>query len=61
MKEIKKLEEYKDKQNISYEKLAHKIGVSYRTLFRWLNGTNRPSDMGLKMIRDFLETKNVSK
>jgi len=59
MKEIKELKGYKDKQNISYEKLAHEIGVSYRTLFRWINRENQPSDMGLKMIRNFLETKKV--
>lgn len=59
MNEIEKLKQYKEEKDISYEKLAREIGVSYRTLFRWLNEDSKPSDMGLKIIKDFLEDKAV--
>ena len=55
MSELKQLQQIKKQQNISYEKLAQKIGISYRTLFRWLSKKNKPSDMGLEMIKKFLK------
>jgi len=57
MNELDQLRQFKDQENISYEKLAREIGISYRTLFRWLNGESKPSDMGLKIIKEFLERK----
>jgi len=57
MNELDQLRQFKEQEKISYEKLAHKIGVSYRTLFRWLNRDSKPSDMGLKVIKEFLGRK----
>ena len=59
MNELDQLRQYREREGISHEKLAHEIGVSYRTLFRWLKGDSKPSDMGLRIIREFLKEKNV--
>jgi len=55
LNELEQLRQVKEQKKISYEKLAHEIGVSFRTLYRWLNGDNNPSDMGLRVIREFLK------
>ncbi len=54
------LEVLREKEEISYEKLARKMDISTRTLIRWLKGEVKPSDMGMKIIRKFLESeKNI--
>lgn len=55
LNELEQLRQIKEREKISYEKLAHEIGVSFRTLYRWLNGDSNPSDMGLRVIREFLK------
>lgn len=55
---LEQLQQIKDRENISYEKLAHDIGVSFRTLYRWLNGISKPSDMGLRIINEFIKKKD---
>ena len=54
MKEIDELIELKKIKNISYEKIAAQIGVSYQTVLRWMKKKNVPSDLALIQIRKFI-------
>ncbi|MBD0269600.1 MAG: helix-turn-helix transcriptional regulator [Cyanobacteria bacterium Co-bin8] len=42
--------------NLSQEKFAAKLGVSFKTVNRWEKGHTEPSPMALKLIEDLLET-----
>jgi len=52
---LEKLEEYRLENKISQEEIAEKLGVSFNTVNRWLNGKNIPRKMHLyniqKMVR----------
>ena len=55
MEEIEKLRKILKKENISIEKAAHQIGVSFPTVFHWLNGKHRPSELALIQLRKFIK------
>lgn len=42
--------------NLSQEKFAAKLGVSFKTVNRWEKGHSMPSPMALKLIEDLLGT-----
>ncbi len=42
--------------NLSQEKFAAKLGVSFKTVNRWERGHSVPSPMALKLIEDLLES-----
>lgn len=44
---IKKVREYLEKEGMSQEQLAHRIGVSYTTLNRWLNRKAKPKSQAI--------------
>lgn len=45
---------------MSYTEMAAQIGVSYSSLYKWLNGDNVPSDDNVKKIQCYLENKSPS-
>ena len=55
MDEIKKLVEIKKRTGLSYEKMAYQIGVSFQSLWRWINKGDNPSDLALVVIKRFIE------
>lgn len=55
------LKEYKSKTNETYEKLAQDIGVSYSTIFRWLNKEPKLSGIHIKAVHEYLVKKNFIK
>lgn len=40
--------------NLSQERFAAKLGVSFKTVNRWENGHTKPSPMALKLIAELL-------
>lgn len=42
--------------NLSQERLAARMGVSFKTVNRWENGHTTPSPMALKLIEELLRT-----
>lgn len=42
--------------NLSQEKFAAKLGVSFKTVNRWEKGHSLPSPMALKLIEELLKT-----
>jgi len=44
---VRKVREYLKKESMSQEQLAHKIGVSYTTLNRWLNKKTQPKSLAI--------------
>lgn len=44
---IRQVKEYLRKEKLSQEQLAHKIGVSYTTLNRWLNKKTKPKSQAI--------------
>jgi len=55
MKEIEKLKKIIKSENISLEKAARQIGVSFQTIFNWLNGKHSPSELALIQLRKFIK------
>lgn len=55
---IRKVREYLRRRDISQEQLAHKIGVSYTTLNRWLNRKTKPKSQAIiEAIRKEIEAQ----
>lgn len=55
MDQIKQLREIKDSQGLSFERMSREIGISSRTLFRWIHGQNVPSLMATERLKDYLQ------
>ncbi len=55
---IKALNEYCYEHGISQVELAKKLGVSFQTVNRWVNGKVKPSNLQIRNITNFL--KNLS-
>jgi len=55
MKEIEKLKKILKKENISIEKAAHQMGVSFATVWAWLSGKHKPSELALIQLRKFIK------
>jgi transcriptional regulator with XRE-family HTH domain len=60
MKEVAELKKIMKKHGLSLEKVARELGISSRTVFRWIHGENKPSDLALKQLREFLEKNEES-
>ena len=54
---LKKLEKYRLEHGLSQTALAKKVGVSFQTINRWLNGHVRPNRLQIEKIQKFLEKK----
>jgi len=54
MNETEELKKTLQEKGISQERAARDIGVSIRTLFRWIHGQHQPNELGKKAIRDYL-------
>ncbi len=55
MEEIKKLIIILKTQNISLEKAAGEIGVSFQTIWRWIDARHNPSQLALKQLKKFVK------
>jgi len=55
MEEIKNLIIILKKQNISLEEAAREIGVSFQTVWRWIEAKHIPSKLALKQLRKFIK------
>jgi DNA-binding transcriptional regulator YiaG len=40
---------------LSMERVAREMGISSRTVFRWLHGQNEPSGLALEALRRYLD------
>ena len=56
MNDIEYLRREKERRGVSYETMAREIGVSMRTLFRWLHRQSVPSLMGQEKILTYANT-----
>jgi len=55
MQEIETLKEIMDRENLSPEQVSRELKISYRTVYRILNGeTKKPMDLVMKAIREFI-------
>ena len=45
--------------NLSHDKLAQLLGVSFATINRWENSRNEPSRLAKKMFYDFCENNFI--
>ena len=52
---LKRLEKYRLEHKITQEGLAEKLGVSFVTVNRWLNGKHRPSKIQEYQIKKILK------
>lgn len=48
------------KLNLSQEKLAHKLGVSFATINRWENGSYNPSRLARKAFDNFCVENEIT-
>lgn len=55
---LDELKEYRKETNDTYENMAHEIGVSYSTIFRWLNKEPKLTGIYINAVHEFLKKKN---
>jgi len=55
MEEIKVLKIIMKRHGLSQEKVARELGISSRTVFRWLHKKNEPSELALIQIERLIE------
>lgn len=60
LKEIIQLKEIKDREIMSFEKMAGEIGVSALTVKYWIHGVFKPQPLAMEAIRKFIK-KNEPK
>ena len=51
---IEELKEVMEKNKLTLEVVAHEIGVSLNTVFRWLKGKNKPHKVFAKKIENLI-------
>lgn len=59
MDEIKRLKQIRSSRGASYDVMSAAIGITPRTLYRWLGGKTKPSLMGLMLIQRYLDTEDA--
>jgi len=55
MEEIKKLIIILKEQDISLEDAAREMGISFQTVWRWIEARHIPSKLALKELRKFIK------
>ena len=55
MEEIKQLIIILKKQNISLEKAAGEIGISFQTIWNWIDAKHEPSKLALVQLKKFIK------
>jgi len=55
MEEIKKLKIILKKYDISLEAAAREMGISFQTIWKWMNGKHKPSKLALVQLRKFIK------
>ncbi len=55
MEEIKKLKIILKKYDISLERTAREIGVSFQTVWNWIQEKHIPSQLALARLRKFIK------
>lgn len=59
MKLIKDLEKYRLENRLSQHKLAVQLGVSVKSVNRWMNGRNKPNRIARYIIEKYLKSTPV--
>ena len=55
MEEIKKLKIILKKYDISLETAAREMGISFQTIWKWMNKKHGPSKLALIQLRKFIK------
>jgi len=55
MQEIKKLIIILKTQNISLEKAAGEMGITFQTVWKWIDAKHDPSPLSLAQLRKFIK------
>lgn len=55
MQEIKKLIIILKKEDISLEKASREMGVSFQTIWNWIEAKHIPSELALIQLRKFIK------
>lgn len=60
MDQINHLKEIKEGRRLSLERMSREIGISGRTLFRWLHFQNVPSLLASEKLSAYLQKQKMS-
>jgi len=52
--EVKKLKNFKKRSGWSYQKISTHMGIHSQTIYFWLTGKFKPSDLAKDKIKQFL-------
>lgn len=55
MEEIEKLKKILKEHDISLEEAARAMGISFQTIWKWMNGKHIPSKLALVQLRKFIK------
>lgn len=57
---IAELKDYRERNGLTYQELAERVGIARAVLYGWINGNVKPLDTSIRKISDFLEQENAS-
>jgi transcriptional regulator with XRE-family HTH domain len=55
MTDIKILKQIRKRHSLSLEAIAREMGLSYRTIFRWIHGESLPSPMARQRLAEYIK------
>jgi transcriptional regulator with XRE-family HTH domain len=61
LEELRKLHKFYLYSDYQTKEIAKRLGVSERTIQRWLKGITRPNEEKLRQIREYLMEKKQSR
>ena len=60
IEEVKKLIIILKTQNISLEKAAQEMGISFQTIWSWIQANHDPSPLALMQLRKFIKKHPIT-
>jgi len=55
MTDIKALKQIRKRHSLSFEAIAREMGLSHRTIFRWIHGESLPSPMARQRLAEYIK------
>jgi transcriptional regulator with XRE-family HTH domain len=59
MNDIEMLRRIKERKGYTLDEMARAMGVTLRTIFRWLHKENEPSPMAKEKINSYIHAESV--
>ena len=59
IEEVTLLKEFMKEHEVGMEYVAREMGISSRTVFRWLHGQSEPGELALRRLRNYMRVWGI--